>query len=119
MVNIRILSETADSCLFEEAFVIPETVPSSYFHGGSMDGAELRFLLDLLEQNGILVSRTYQSLIWLREYHCRYHGVDFSLIYDEDDDMVWFSLQGDHTVFLRQVAEAIKQIIQAGSKGEN
>lgn len=117
MVTINYLrSESGLFNCFAYSFLLKEYIPHKYFQISENGvGAELYYFIDLLKQNNMFDCKKnhYHQMIWSYHYDCIYNrDIPFTMVYDEDYDMVSFSVSEEHMSFKEEIAQAIKSIIK-------
>ena len=82
------------------------------------EGAELYFFISLLHKFGMFDYKKehYHQLIWSTHYDCIYNGIPFTMIYDEDYDIVSFSVAPENMQHKTMIAGRIKQLVKNESK---
>ena len=75
---------------------------------------ELEFYLNIFEKHNILntCNTAGEEMIWSTCYKCNYQGVPFTMAYDNEYDMVSFSVDENNISQRRFVAEGIKELIE-------
>ena len=87
---------------------------SDYLSKSRKDREELEFYLNIFEKHNILCTcnTAGEEMIWSTCYKCNYQGVPFTMAYDNDYDMVSFSVDENNISQRRFVAEGIKELIE-------
>ena len=107
-----------DNC-FDILFNLKEYIPKVFFEQHENgDGAELYFFISLLHKFGMFDCKKehYHQIIWSTHYDCIYSGIPFTMIYDEDYDIVSFSVDPENMQHKTMIAERIQQLVKAESK---
>ena len=107
-----------DNC-FDIRFYHKEYIPDVFFeqHKNGV-GAELYFYISLFYKFGMFDCKKehYHQMIWSTHYDCVYNGIPFTMVYDEDYDMVSFSVDPQNIQHKNMIAERIKQLVENESK---
>lgn len=116
MVEIQYLKSASglDNC-FDLLFPLKEYVPQRFFEETADGiGAELRFYICLFENLGLFNKRKEycHEAIWSCLYDCIYKDIPFTMCYDEDYDMVSFSVDETHLSNRNEIAEYIRSEIE-------
>ena len=117
MITIQYLSsESGLRNCFDYSFVLKEYIPQKYFEIEDNEaGAELYYFIDLLKKNNMFDCKKehYHQMIWSCHYDCKYNrNIPFTMVYDEDYDMVNFSVIEEYMNFKEEIAEEIKSLIK-------
>lgn len=120
MIEIRYIKSEAgyDNC-FDIVFNLKKYIPNVFFEQHENgDGAELYFFISLLHKFGMFDCKKehYHLLICDTYYDCTYNGIPFTMIYDEDYDMVSFSVAPENMQYKTMLAERIQQLVKNESK---
>ena len=120
MIEIRYSqSEAGYNNCFDLLFNLKEYIPNVFFeqHENGV-GAELYFFISLLHKFGMFDCKKehYHTLIWSTHYDCVYNGIPFTMIYDEDYDIVSFSVPPENIQYKTTIAERIKQLVKDESQ---
>ena len=120
MVEIKyIQSESGYDNCFGIVFNHKAYIPNVFFEQHkSGDGAELYFFISLLHKFGMFDFKKehYHQLIYNTHYDCIYNGIPFTMIYDEDYDMVSFSVAPENMQHKTTIAERMQQLVKTESK---
>ena len=110
MIGIKYLKSASgyENC-FTFSYSHKDYIPEEYEQYDN--GAELRFFIDLLQKNGMLADTGSVSMIWNRSYSCIYGDIPFTMVYDEDDDIVSFAVEPENIPHINDIAERIKELI--------
>lgn len=100
---------------FDLTYCLRDYIPEKYFEKNRI--TELEYYLDLFEKYGLLEERKPVLLIWSRYYKCKYKDISFMMDYDEDYDLVGFSVP-DHQ-YREEIAEYICSLIEQTRNIEN
>ena len=78
------------------------------------DREELDFYLKFFEKHNILstCNTAGEEMIWSTCYKCNYKGIPFTMVFDNDYNMVSFSVDENNISQRRFVAEGIKELIE-------
>ena len=113
MVEIRYSKSNAghDNC-----FLIlhgSEYIQKAFFKQNSYD-PYLYFYISLLHKFGMVKyeDRHGCPLIWSTHYNCMYKGVPFTMIFDEDYEMLSFSVKPEDAQYRTMIAERIAYLIE-------
>ena len=107
-----------DNC-FDILFNLKKYIPKVFFEQHENgDGAELHFFISLLHKFGMFDCKKeyYHQLIWSAHYDCIYNGIPFTMVYDEDYDIVSFVVAPENMQHKTMIAERIQQLIKNESK---
>lgn len=103
-----------DNC-FELMFPVKQYIDSTFYENYENEYAvELFFYIALFLKYGIFDGQRkhcHQS-IWSYRYDCFYKGIPFFMIFDEDYDMVTFSVNKEDATYRKDIAEHIKCLIE-------
>lgn len=122
MVKIQYLKSVSglDNC-FELFFSHNEYIPQRFYEeSADGTGAELHFYICLFEHLGLFDKRKEycHEAIWSCLYDCIYKDIPFTMCYDEDYDMVSFSVNETHLSNRSEIAEYIRSEIEK-NKSDN
>ena len=107
-----------DNC-FDILFDLKEYIPKEFFEQHENgDGAELYFFISLLYKFGMFDCKKehYHHLVWSTHYDCIYNGIPFTMVYDEDYDIVSFAVAPENMQHKTMIAERIQQLVKNESK---
>ena len=120
MIEIKyIRSESGYDNCFDIKFNQKEYIPNVFFEQNKNGySAELFFFISLLHKFGMFDFKKehYHQLIWSTHYDYIYNGIPFTMIYDEDYDMVSFSVAPENMQHKTMIAERIQQLVKNESK---
>ena len=112
MIEICYMKSEAgiDNC-FDFLYYLKDYIPEEYFNN---DCAELNFYIHLLTENGMYSGsdKSKHILIWSIHYDCVYNSIPFTMVYDEDYDIVSFAVDKEYLSYKCEIAEHIKQLIE-------
>ena len=116
MIKIQHLkSEAGYNNCFDLLFNLKEYIPNVFFeqHENGV-GAEFYFFISLLHKFGMFNCKKehYHTVIWSTHYDCVYKDIPFTMIYDEDYDIVSFAVSPDDIQHMATIAERIKQLVE-------
>lgn len=107
-----------DNC-FDILFDLHEYIPDVFFEQHENGaGAELYFYISLLHQSGMFDCKKehYHTFIWSTHYDCIYNSIPFTMVYDEDYDIISFSVLPENIRYRTMIAEHIQHLIEKESK---
>lgn len=120
MVEIKYTkSESGYTNCFDITFYLKDYIPNVFFEQHeNWDGVELHFFISLLYKFGMFDCKKEHChrLIWSTAFDCEYNGIPFVMMYDEDYDIVSFSVLPEYIQHMTEIAERIKQLIEEESK---
>lgn len=115
MVDIRYMdSQSNEPLCFDLVFALKDYIPHKYFEiSDNGAGAELYYLIDLLKNNNFFEAKktNCHQLIWSYHYDCHYQDIPFSMVYDEDYDIVSFAV--DNLSHRTIIAETLRYLVEA------
>lgn len=116
MIKIRYnQSEIVYKNCFDLHFNLKEYIPNVFFEQHEKGiGAELYFYISLLYKFGMFECKKehYHTLVWSTHYDCAYNDIPFTMIYDEDHDIVSFAVSLENVQNVTIIAERIKQLVE-------
>ena len=100
-----------NSRVFDLLFTLKEYIPAKYFETNANGAsAELNYYMDLLTRNDMLSdSAPGIPMIWSVQYQCVYHGIHFTMVYDEVYGFVSFAANPNDRA---AIAEALKNLVE-------
>lgn len=116
MVNINYMKSVSglDNC-FEFLFPVKDYIDEKFFSLNKNNYAvELSFYISLFLKHGLFDgnrNHCHQS-IWSYRYDCFFRDIPFSMIFDEDYDIVSFSVDEININYRKEIAEYVKQLIE-------
>lgn len=115
MIEIRYMKSEAgiDNC-FDFLYCLKEYIPKEYIN---KDCTELNFYIHILSENGMYIDKEENKhiLIWSIHYDCVYNQIPFTMVYDEDYDMVSFAVDKEYLSYKCEIAQHIKQLIETNN----
>lgn len=116
MVEIRYSSTVPDyNNNFEFLFYLHDYIPDEFFRQHEEGaGAELYFFISLFYKCGIFDCKKehYHDMVFAYSYDCFLNGIHFLMIYDEDYDMVSFHVEPENKMYVTDIAQKIKDLIE-------
>lgn len=117
MIEIKYLKSEAglDNC-FELIFPLKDYIDESFFKLNKRGyAAELLFYISLFLKNGMFDGKREHchQYIWSFHYDCIYNNeIEFTMVFDEDYDMVSFAIEEENQELRKDIAEHIKRLIE-------
>lgn len=112
-------SSSGNENCFHIQFEHKRYIPKEFFQKNKNGSALLCFYISLLQRFDMLGrgEEHCHRYLWSRHYDCVYNEIPFTMVYDEDYDMVSFSLLPENAQYKTVVAERIGQLVE--KEGDN
>lgn len=117
MIKIEYMKSVSglDNC-FDLLFSFDEYFPNIEERFGCTDTWDYQLHTWLFKKNNLFKgSEKGKEYIWSIHWDCEIKGIPFSMVYDEDYDIISFSLDENHLQYRETVAEELKRMIEEES----
>ena len=109
MIEISYMdSMSGNPTCFDLRFPLREYISKNYFNNDKC--IELNYYIDLFKKYGLLKEDKPVEMIWLQSYKCQWGDILFTMVYDEDYDLVSFAVENPK--YCTEIAEKICDLIK-------